>query len=598
MMRALSVAAVLAASLSSAVAADPAIPAGTYLLSANMNPEVETRMSILKVGEKDGKPTFEVVANNPQFQLSFGDPAIEKGLLKLPITVGGRFKISFEGVLDANKPKEIRGSLGDDSAQLFRAALVPTELEDLKGKDASAPAELPTAFKDARKFYTIPQELRMKARREKDADARTKLLDEATAAEKEANEKAPALFKEVVKDNAGTAAAGNAALELIGRAAKIQATPAEVESWAKAAFDSAGNYGPRLQAHAVGILANSLVGQKGYEALAIPYAEKLTADEKQPAAKLVNAMKVLAVAQSAAGKADAAAATQKKIDAMELKLDEEYVAKVPPYKPTKFEGRKDEKANRVVLVELFTGAQCPPCVAADIGFDGLVKAYEPKDVVLLQYHMHIPGPDPLTNPDTVARWKYYGGLHADKVRGTPTALFNGTPNAGGGGGMDLSEKKFEQFKGLIDPLLEEKTDVSVTATATETDGTITATATVGGIKEPKNEHKLRFVLIEDNVRYLGGNGVRFHHHVVRSFMGTGDGVKVKDLKDGKFATTLKVADLKKSLSTYLEEFGAKELPFPNRDRPLDLKHLKLVAVVQDDESGEVLQAVQVPVGDK
>ena len=48
-------------------------------------------------------------------------------------------------------------------------------------------------------------------------------------------------------------------------------------------------------------------------------------------------------------------------------------------------------------MELFTGAQCPPCVAADVAFDVLEKTYKPADLVLIQYHLHIPGPDPLTN---------------------------------------------------------------------------------------------------------------------------------------------------------------------------------------------------------
>ena len=55
---------------------------------------------------------------------------------------------------------------------------------------------------------------------------------------------------------------------------------------------------------------------------------------------------------------------------------------------------------RVVVVELFTGAECPPCVSADVAFDALLETYKPNEVVLLEYHLHIPGPDPLTNADS------------------------------------------------------------------------------------------------------------------------------------------------------------------------------------------------------
>ena len=61
--------------------------------------------------------------------------------------------------------------------------------------------------------------------------------------------------------------------------------------------------------------------------------------------------------------------------------------------------------------------------------------------MLIQYHLHIPGPDPLTNPDSVARCDYYRGV-PEGVRGTPTSVFNGKSQAGGGGGMAASENKY------------------------------------------------------------------------------------------------------------------------------------------------------------
>ena len=42
---------------------------------------------------------------------------------------------------------------------------------------------------------------------------------------------------------------------------------------------------------------------------------------------------------------------------------------MPPFRPEPFKGRKDPKADGVVLMELFTGAQCMPCVSTDVAFD-------------------------------------------------------------------------------------------------------------------------------------------------------------------------------------------------------------------------------------
>ena len=50
--------------------------------------------------------------------------------------------------------------------------------------------------------------------------------------------------------------------------------------------------------------------------------------------------------------------------------------KVPFIAVKPFAGRKG-KSDRAVLVELFTGAQCPPCVAADMAFDALPQTYKP-----------------------------------------------------------------------------------------------------------------------------------------------------------------------------------------------------------------------------
>jgi len=48
-------------------------------------------------------------------------------------------------------------------------------------------------------------------------------------------------------------------------------------------------------------------------------------------------------------------------------------AKTLPFKPEAFAGRKG-KSDRGVLVEVFTGAECPPCAAVDLAFDGLPMA--------------------------------------------------------------------------------------------------------------------------------------------------------------------------------------------------------------------------------
>src|SRR5262249_43403334 len=155
---------------------------------------------------------------------------------------------------------------------------------------------------------------------------------------------------------------------------------------------------------------------------------------------------------------------------LEAILDKEYRAKVPNFKFEQFTGRV-ASSDRVVLMELFTGAQCPPCVAADVAFDALTKTYKHSELVLVQHHMHIPGPDPLTNGDTEARWKYYQTAFKGLVRGVPTAIFNGMPEdpPKGGGGMANSEPVYTRYRGNIDEWLEKRAWVKVNAKADRKD---------------------------------------------------------------------------------------------------------------------------------
>src|SRR5439155_23518517 len=121
-------------------------------------------------------------------------------------------------------------------------------------------------------------------------------------------------------------------------------------------------------------------------------------------------------------------------------------------------GRKG-KSSRVAVVELFTGAQCPPCVSADIAFDAAVKTYKPADVVLLEYHLHIPGPDPLTNADSESRAGHY------KVNSTPSTFVNGKLSTPHGGGKAQGEDSYGKLSKTIDEALEADEQAGLKLTA-------------------------------------------------------------------------------------------------------------------------------------
>lgn len=590
-MRFYPLAAVLAAALAGpAPAADkPALAPGNYLLSYFPRPLSESRMALVKVEEEDGKLTASVLDGGANKAEVSGLKVSGKGVSCVVSIGGGAVKLTFDGTADPKDPKRILGGLGDD-ARVFAAELTPTDLERLGTRP---PAKPPAEIADAQKLANAAALLRMKARQAKDPEEKKKLLAEVADAAKTAEEEVPSLYRKLFAAQPDAPAGVTAAGELLDRLGKLTATPDEAKTWADATIAYAARYGPRVERAALVRAAEKLAEADATAPAAVPFAEKV-AKSDAPAGDRLKAYKILAVAYGKGGKADLAAAARAEADKMDLVLDREYLAKVPPFKPSKFGGRKDGAANRAAVFELFTGSQCPPCVASDVAFDALLKAYKPADVVLLQYHLHIPGPDPLTNPTSLARFEYYGEKFPKGLGGTPSTLVNGKPAGGGGGGMANAEKKFTEFRNLLDPALEGKADVTLDGSARR-DGDAVAVAVVATPgKDAPADARLRLLLVEENVRYAGSNGVRFHHHVVRAAVGDPAGVKLAGLKDGKHAATVDLAAVRKELTGYLDG-AAKERPFPNPDRPLDLKTLKVVALVQDDDSGEILQAVELPV---
>ena len=101
---------------------------------------------------------------------------------------------------------------------------------------------------------------------------------------------------------------------------------------------------------------------------------------------------------------------------------------------------------------------------------------------------------------------------------------------------------------------------------------------------------LRLILLEERIKYVGGNGLRVHHDVVRAFP---NGLKGTAVKDGSAKATVVVnlAELRTSLAAYLDKYAAGQ-PFPYEDRPMDFGHLKVVALVQNDSTGEILNAAE------
>lgn len=566
----------------------PVLEPGNYIVYyAFQSASPEQAFALIKVEKKGGKLVGSLEASPPNLNSELKDFTVDGRNVVATFDLGGRV-LTFEGLVTEKNAKSALGSFGDDKL-LSRGRMASTENSKIEQSEASVAAKVPEAMTSALKLTADVNRLRNKVRLAKGEDAVADAKKELEAAEKEVSEKGTAFYKEVLEKNADHPTVVDAAVALLRNAEK-NGKADDVAKWIKAVDTFASAYGARFQIDALTKAGSALATQKGFEVAALDAVEKAAklVTDKTATDTQVRVLKALQTAQEKAGKADLAKATQARLVKLEEQVDKEYLAKVPPFKTSKFQGRT-KPSDRVVVFELFTGAQCPPCVAADVAFDGLMKSYKPTELALIQYHMHIPGPDPMANADSEARWKYYGNL-----RGVPSALFNGKVVGQYGGGMAQSEARYKSIKGVIDPILEEENTIKLGGSVTTKGEKIAIKIDVDGIKEVNENLKLRIVLVEETIKYVGGNGIRMHHHVVRAMPGGADGLAIKE-KSGSKTAEVDLGALRKTLSSYLADYEKNVREFSNPEKPLAFKNLRVIAMLQDDSNKEILQAVQLEV---
>ena len=261
------------------------------------------------------------------------------------------------------------------------------------------------------------------------------------------------------------------------------------------------------------------------------------------------------------------------------------------------------RTTRIPLLELFTGSACPPCVAADYALDAVMARYAPKDIAVLAYHVHIPGPDPMTTAASAARKDYYKKY----VLGVPTFIVDGALGRLGGGGRDNAGATYGVYVPAIDAALTAPAEAMLALNATEHKGKITVTTTIADVAAGFKNLKLHVVVAEQELAFSGENGMRFHPLVVRAMAGgetPGLDVTLDAAGRASIDATLDLAaiadDITKSLEAEIkkrrgsETAGSTPAVYKAEGHPMtsvDVKKLVVVAFLQDDDK-HVLQSVQ------
>ena len=289
---------------------------------------------------------------------------------------------------------------------------------------------------------------------------------------------------------------------------------------------------------------------------------------------------------------------------LEAAIDERYKA-LPPALHADPYVKTEKRTNRIVVLEMFTGSACPPCVAADLAFDAALERYAADAIIPLAYHQHIPGPDPMTTPEGNGRRLYYS------VNGVPAMQIDGAlvtnPATGenfGGGGRDRSREVYGRYVGLIDRALERESGAAVTVQGVVAGGKVTITANVTSLPANTANLRLHIVLAEKGLMFGGENGMRSHQMVVRGVAGDkGEGLPIT--ATGTVQHTFTLAEIKDAITRSLaadiarrKAAGGDPPPtFAAEDRAMttiDTSKLVAVAFIQTP-SRQILQAARADV---
>ncbi len=252
-----------------------------------------------------------------------------------------------------------------------------------------------------------------------------------------------------------------------------------------------------------------------------------------------------------------------------------------PYHPAAFKPAKPWQG-KTVLAELFTGSECPPCVAADLGFDGLLEAFPSKYLVVLEYHLPIPRPDPMASYATQQRGVQYA------VNSTPNTFFDGTARQSGGGPRGAAESKFKEYAAEIEARVYEAPGVKLSVKASLRGDKV---AVEFKTDKPVDTADYHLVLAQKEERFRGSNGLMFHKMVVRDFLTLGEAAR----GDGR--AELDIVRAEAEAARYLQD-NEKERNFTFKEKKtaIDRSQLTVVFFVQDRATKKVLNVAAVDVG--
>jgi len=253
-----------------------------------------------------------------------------------------------------------------------------------------------------------------------------------------------------------------------------------------------------------------------------------------------------------------------------------------------------ESSARSVLCELFTSVRSDAAVGAEVATAALARRLGADKLIVVRYHpldattRNQGTGDPLANDASLTRLAYYSR------RTIPSVYLDGQFLPGTDGLLADTPRVHRQFVRGVAKRLAVPSDWTITLSAKQSGTSIRVTAGAKSSKPADGDYRLRLLLVEERVPMsTSSNGIRVQEMVMRWQIDGGDGLPPKD---GKFAVSeeLSIDDVREQLVDDLKRFERLQgMNFP--EKPLEMKSLFVIAVIQDETTRAVLQAKLVPV---
>ncbi len=187
---------------------------------------------------------------------------------------------------------------------------------------------------------------------------------------------------------------------------------------------------------------------------------------------------------------------------------------------------------RIVLLEHFTQASCPPCASLNPPLTALLDQ-NPDKIVAIKYQTSWPGTDPMNaaNPTDVAtRVTYYG------VSGVPNSVMEG--NFYNGSPTGVTQAKIDQ-RHALDATMNTSVVYNIIDNAAPTKDSILVTVKLNALSTIPTGHVLHTAVIEREIEFAtapGTNGEKKFESVMRKMLPSASGTILPAMTAGQEAT--------------------------------------------------------------